>query len=68
MGVPVLALAACVLEQARGHAAEVGRDGRLRERDTWGAHFSIVVVAEGAKPKDGRVSLIDAGGLGRAGA
>ena len=40
--------------------------GRLRERDTWGAHFSIVVVAEGAKPKDGRVSLIDAGGLGRA--
>ena len=26
---------------------------RLRERDRWGAHFSIVVVAEGAFPKGG---------------
>jgi 6-phosphofructokinase 1 len=38
----------------------------IRARDAWGAHFSIVVVAEGAKPKDGHVSLIETGGLGRA--
>jgi 6-phosphofructokinase 1 len=40
--------------------------GRLRERDAWGAHFSIVVVAEGAKPRDGAVSVIEEGALGRA--
>jgi phosphofructokinase-like protein len=39
---------------------------RIRERDTWGAHFSIVVVAEGAKPRDGSVSLIEQGAGGRA--
>ena len=33
---------------------------RLRERDRWGAKFSIVVVAEGAYPKGGRTSLIEA--------
>ncbi|HEV3060099.1 MAG TPA: ATP-dependent 6-phosphofructokinase [Vicinamibacterales bacterium] len=33
---------------------------RLRERDRWGAKFSIVVVAEGACPKDGVRSLIAA--------
>src|SRR5437867_12590237 len=33
---------------------------RLRERDQWGAKFSIVVVAEGAYPKGGRTSLIEA--------
>jgi len=33
--------------------------GRLLERDKWGARFSIVVVAEGAAPKGGSVSLID---------
>ncbi|MGE5245063.1 MAG: 6-phosphofructokinase [Betaproteobacteria bacterium] len=33
---------------------------RLRERDRWGARFSIVVVAEGAFPKGGRLSLIEA--------
>jgi phosphofructokinase-like protein len=33
---------------------------RLRERDTWGAKFSIVVVAEGAFPKGGTLSLIAA--------
>ena len=33
---------------------------RLRERDTWGAKFSIVVVAEGAYPKGGTTSLIEA--------
>jgi 6-phosphofructokinase 1 len=33
---------------------------RLRERDQWGAKFSIVVVAEGAYPKGGSLSLIEA--------
>jgi 6-phosphofructokinase 1 len=33
---------------------------RLRARDKWGAKFSIVVVAEGAYPKGGSMSLIEA--------
>ena len=33
---------------------------RLLERDRWGAKFSIVVVAEGAYPKGGTMSLIQA--------
>src|SRR6185436_19503275 len=33
---------------------------RLRERERWGARFSIVVVAEGAFPKGGQRSLIEA--------
>src|SRR5438270_12989280 len=33
---------------------------RLRARDKWGAKFSIVVVAEGAFPKGGTLSLIEA--------
>jgi 6-phosphofructokinase 1 len=33
---------------------------RLRERDRWGAKFSIVVVAEGAYPKGGSLRLIEA--------
>jgi len=33
---------------------------RLRARDRWGAKFSIVVVAEGAFPRGGEVSLIRA--------
>jgi phosphofructokinase-like protein len=33
---------------------------RLKERDKWGAKFSIVVVAEGAVPKGGTRSLIQA--------
>ena len=33
---------------------------RLRERDKWGAKFSIVVVAEGAYPKGGTLSLLEA--------
>ena len=36
------------------------REGRAvasSERDAWGAHFSIVVVAEGAKAKGGSMSL-----------
>ncbi len=35
--------------------------GRLREREAWGARFSIVVVAEGAAPMGGSVSLLAAG-------
>src|SRR5437867_6543900 len=31
---------------------------RLRERDLWGAKFSIVVVAEGAYPKGGSISIM----------
>ena len=31
----------------------------IRERDTWGARFSIVVVAEGARSKDGSVSILE---------
>jgi len=34
---------------------------RLREREAWGARFSIVVVAEGAAPLGGKVSLISEG-------
>src|SRR6185369_11775567 len=33
---------------------------QLRERDRWGAKFSIVVVAEGAYPKGGTLSLLEA--------
>ena len=33
---------------------------RLKARDRWGAKFSIVVVAEGAYPKGGEISLIEA--------
>jgi 6-phosphofructokinase 1 len=33
---------------------------RLRERDRWGARFSIVVVAEGAFAKGGKISLVEA--------
>jgi phosphofructokinase-like protein len=36
---------------------------RLRERDRWGASFSIVVVAEGAFPKGGARSLVEAGSV-----
>ena len=39
---------------------------RIRARDAWGAHFSIIVVAEGAKPQNGRVSVIETAGLGKA--
>ena len=37
------------------HAAEL----RLRERDRWGAKFSIVVVAEGAFAQGGTISLLE---------
>jgi ATP-dependent phosphofructokinase / diphosphate-dependent phosphofructokinase len=39
---------------------------RLREREAWGARFSIVVVAEGAVPVGGKVSLINEGDSARA--
>jgi 6-phosphofructokinase 1 len=32
---------------------------RLRERDRWGAKFSIVVVAEGAYPRGGKLALLE---------
>jgi ATP-dependent phosphofructokinase / diphosphate-dependent phosphofructokinase len=32
----------------------------IRDRDTWGARFSIVVVAEGAQPKGGSMSVLEA--------
>ncbi|HKT81031.1 MAG TPA: ATP-dependent 6-phosphofructokinase [Vicinamibacterales bacterium] len=33
---------------------------RLKERDKWGARFSIVVVAEGAYPTGGKAELLEA--------
>jgi ATP-dependent phosphofructokinase / diphosphate-dependent phosphofructokinase len=38
----------------------------IRERDARGARFSIVVIAEGARPKDGSVSIIEAAHGGHA--
>jgi 6-phosphofructokinase len=38
---------------------------RLRERDLWGARFSIVVVAEGAIPKGGKLALLEEARGGR---
>jgi 6-phosphofructokinase 1 len=32
---------------------------QIREREAWGARFSIVVVAEGARPRDGGVSVLE---------
>jgi 6-phosphofructokinase 1 len=37
---------------------------RLLERDRWGARFSIVVAAEGAFPKGGKLSLLEAATTG----
>jgi 6-phosphofructokinase 1 len=34
---------------------------RIKERETWGARFHIVVVAEGAKPMGGTVSVVEQG-------
>jgi 6-phosphofructokinase 1 len=39
--------------------------GRLLERERWGAHFSIVVVAEGAYPLGGRRSIVEVAHEGR---
>jgi len=38
---------------------------RLLERDRWGAHFSIVVVAEGAYPSGGTRSIVESAHGGR---
>jgi 6-phosphofructokinase 1 len=38
---------------------------RLRERETWGARFSIVVVAEGAQAAGGRRALLEEASEGR---
>jgi 6-phosphofructokinase 1 len=38
----------------------------IQERDAWGAHFSIVVVAEGAKEMGGSTSLVKQASIGRA--
>src|SRR4051812_22939565 len=38
---------------------------RLLERDRGGAHFSIVVVAEGAVPKGGKIALLEEAREGR---
>jgi 6-phosphofructokinase 1 len=38
---------------------------RIMERDLWGARFSIVVVAEGAKPVGGEVSVVRQASGGR---
>jgi 6-phosphofructokinase 1 len=38
----------------------------IRSRDAWGARFSIVVVAEGARPVDGDVSVLEAAHGGQA--
>ena len=39
---------------------------RIRERERWGARFSIVVVAEGAHPERRRTSIVTAGTADRA--
>ena len=38
----------------------------IRDRDKWGARFSIVVVAEGARPKGGSMSVLEAAHDGQA--
>ncbi|MDH5527612.1 MAG: 6-phosphofructokinase [Nitrospirota bacterium] len=38
---------------------------KVRHRAEKGAGFSIVVVAEGSKPKDGDVTIVEAGGKGK---
>ena len=38
----------------------------IRDRDAWGAKFSIVVIAEGARPKGGQVSLVEEARQGHA--
>jgi len=38
---------------------------RIRDRDRFGAHFSIVVVAEGARPQGGSVSVLQQASDGR---
>ncbi|HKT61849.1 MAG TPA: ATP-dependent 6-phosphofructokinase [Gemmatimonadales bacterium] len=37
---------------------------KIRQREAAGRHFSIVVVAEGARPKDGTIELLERRGVG----
>ena len=37
---------------------------KIRRREAQGRHFSIVVVAEGARPRDGHVALVERRGVG----
>jgi ATP-dependent phosphofructokinase / diphosphate-dependent phosphofructokinase len=37
---------------------------KIRQREAAGRHFSIVVVAEGARPKDGAIELLERRGVG----
>jgi 6-phosphofructokinase 1 len=37
---------------------------KIRSREAAGRHFSIVVVAEGARPRDGAVELVERRGIG----
>jgi 6-phosphofructokinase 1 len=37
---------------------------KIRRREAAGRHFSIVVVAEGARPKDGTIELLERRGVG----
>lgn len=37
---------------------------KIRSREVSGRHFSIVVVAEGAKPRDGQPALVERRGMG----
>jgi ATP-dependent phosphofructokinase / diphosphate-dependent phosphofructokinase len=37
---------------------------KIRDREAAGRHFSIVVVAEGARPKDGSIELLERRGVG----
>jgi 6-phosphofructokinase 1 len=37
---------------------------KIRRREAAGRHFSIVVVAEGARPRDGSVELVERRGVG----
>ena len=37
---------------------------KIRNREAAGRHFSIVVVAEGARPKDGAIELVERRGVG----
>src|SRR6476661_7279936 len=37
---------------------------KIRRREAAGRHFSIVVVAEGARPKDGSIELLERRGVG----
>jgi phosphofructokinase-like protein len=37
----------------------------IKDRDRWGARFTIVVVAEGARPRGGEISIVEAAQTGQ---